>query len=94
MKPLKPKYDDMSEEDFYLGFMLIVKKLNPSLLKAIKEGETSKQTDDALDMALNFYDTSLQLAGEINKLEDKIRRLNFKPSSNAPQCKKRVKNEN
>ena len=37
MKPLKPKYDDMSEEDFYLGFMLIVKKLNPSLLKAIKE---------------------------------------------------------
>ncbi|WP_103596540.1 hypothetical protein [Campylobacter concisus] len=94
MKPLKPKYDDMSEEDFYLGFMLIVKKLNPSLLKAIKEGETSKQTDDALDMALNFYDTSLQLAGEINKLEDKIRRLNFKPSSNAPQRKKRVKNEN
>ena len=88
MKPLKPKYDDMSEEDFYLGFMLIVKERNPSLFKAIKEGETSKQTDDALDVALSFYDTSLQLAGEINKLEDKIRRLNFKPSSNAPQRKK------
>ena len=51
MKPLKPKYDDMSEEDFYLGFMLIVKERNPSLLKAIKEGETSKQTDEALDVS-------------------------------------------
>ncbi|WP_462182572.1 hypothetical protein [Campylobacter concisus] len=89
-----PKYDDMSEEDFYLGFMLIVKERNLSLFKAIKEGETSKQTDEALDLALSFYDTSLQLAGEINKLEDKIRRLNFKPSSNAPQRKKRIKNEN
>ena len=88
MNAYTPKYDDMSEEDFYLGFMLIVKKLNPSLLKAIKEGETSKQTDEALDVALNFYDTSLQLAREINQLEDKIRRLNFKPSSNAPQRKK------
>lgn len=78
----------LSEEDFYLGFMLIVKKRNPSLFKAIKEGETSKQTDDALDVALSFYDTSLQLAREINKLEDKIRRLKFKPSSNAPQRKK------
>ena len=75
MKPLKPKYDKLSEEDFYLGFMLIVKKLNPSLLKAIKEGETSKQTDDALDVALNFYDTSLQIAGELNKLRDKNKRL-------------------
>lgn len=84
----------MSEEDFYLGFMLIVKERNLSLFKAIKEGETSKQTDEALDLALSFYDTSLQLTGEINKLEDKIRRLNFKPSSNAPQRKKRVKNEN
>ena len=88
MKPLKPKYDKLSEEDFYLGFMLIVKKLNPSLLKAIKEGETGKQTDEALDVALNFYDTSLQLAREINELEDKIRRLKSKPSSNAPQHKK------
>ena len=78
----------MSEEDFYLGFMLIVKERNPSLFKAIKEGETSKQTDDALDVALNFYDTSLQLAREINELEDKIRRLNFKLSSNALQRKK------
>lgn len=88
MKPLKPRYDELSEEDFYLGFMLIVKERNPNLLKAIKEGETSKQTDDALDVALSFYDTSLQLAREINELEDEIRRLNFKPSSNAPQRKK------
>ena len=88
MKPLKPRYDDMSEEDFYLGFMLIVKERNHSLLKAIKEGETSKQTDEALDIALSFYDTSLQLAREINELEDEIRRLKFKPSSNAPQRKK------
>lgn len=78
----------MSEEDFYLGFMLIVKERNPSLLKAIKEGKTSKQTDEALDVALSFYDTSLQLAREINELEDKIRRLNFKLSSNALQRKK------
>ena len=75
MKPLKPRYDELSEEDFYLGFMLIVKKLNPSLLKAIKEGETSKQTDDALDIALNFYDTSLQLAGDLNKLKDENKKL-------------------
>ena len=88
MKRLKPKYDDMSEEDFYLGFMLIVKERNPSLFKAIKEGETSKQTDEALDVALSFYDTSLQLAREINKLEDKIRRLKSKSSNNAPQRKK------
>lgn len=88
MNAYTPKYDDMSEEDFYLGFMLIVKERNPSLFKAIKEGETSKQTDDALDVALNFYDTSLQLAREINELEDKIRRLKSKPSSNAPQRKK------
>ena len=94
MNAYKPQYDDLSEEDFYLGFMLIVKERNLSLFKAIKEGETSKQTDEALDLALSFYDTSLQLAGEINKLEDKIRRLNFKPSSNAPQRKKRIKNEN
>ena len=88
MNAYAPKYDDMSEEDFYLGFMLIVKERNPSLFKAIKEGETSKQTDEALDVALNFYDTSLQLAREINELEDKIRRLNFKLSSNALQRKK------
>ncbi|ERJ23505.1 hypothetical protein UNSW3_880 [Campylobacter concisus UNSW3] len=88
MNAYTPKYDDMSEEDFYLGFMLIVKERNHSLFKAIKEGETSKQTDDALDVALNFYDTSLQLAREINELEDKIRRLNFKLSSNALQRKK------
>lgn len=75
MKPLKPRYDELSEEDFYLGFMLIVKERNPSLLKAIKESETSKQTDDALDVALNFYDTSLQLAGDLNKLKDENKKL-------------------
>lgn len=91
MKPLKPKYDDMSEEDFYLGFMLIVKERNPSLSKAISNDEISEQTKQALDVALSFYDTSLQLAREINELEDKIRWLNFKPSSNTPQRKKRIK---
>ena len=104
MKPLKPKYDDMSEEDFYLGFMLIVKERNPSLSKAISNDEMSEQTKQALDVALSFYDTSLQLAGDLNKLkdenkklingffkqrkEDEIRRLKSKPSSNAPQRKK------
>lgn len=88
MKPLKPRYDDMSEEDFYLGFMLIVKERNPSLSKAISNDEISEQTKQALDVALSFYDTSLQLAREINELEDKIRRLNFKLSSNALQRKK------
>lgn len=88
MKPLKPRYDKLSEEDFYLGFMLIVKERNPSLSKAISNDEISEQTKQALDVALNFYDTSLQLAREINELEDKIRRLNFKLSSNAPQRKK------
>ena len=53
MNGYTPKYNDMSEEDFYLGFMLIVKERNPSLLKAIKEGKTSKQTDEALDVALS-----------------------------------------
>ena len=75
MNAYTPKYDDMSEEDFYLGFMLIVKERNPSLFKAIKEGETSKQTDDALDIALSFYDTSLQLAGDLNKLKDENKKL-------------------
>ena len=70
-----PKYDDMSEEDFYSGFILIVKERNPNLFKAIKEGETSKQTDEALDLALSFYDTSLQIAGELNKLRDENKKL-------------------
>lgn len=88
MNAYTPKYDDMSEEDFYLGFMLIVKERNPSLSKAISNDEISEQTKQALDVALSFYDTSLQLAREINELEDKIRRLKSKPSSNAPQRKK------
>ena len=75
MKPLKPKYDDMSEEDFYLGFMLIVKERNPSLSKAISNDEISEQTKQALDVALSFYDTSLQLAGGLNKLKDKNKKL-------------------
>ena len=75
MKPLKPKYDDMSEEDFYLGFMLIVKERNPSLSKAISNDEISKQTKQALDVALSFYDTSLQLAGDFNKLKNENKKL-------------------
>lgn len=75
MKPLKPKYDDMSEEDFYLGFMLIVKERNPSLSKAISNDEISEQTKQALDVALSFYDTSLQLAGDLNKLQDENKKL-------------------
>ena len=75
MKPLKPKYDDMSEEDFYLGFMLIVKERNPSLSKAISNDEISKQTKQSLDVALSFYDTSLQLAGDLNKLKDENKKL-------------------
>ena len=75
MKPLKPKDDDMSEEDFYLGFMLIVKERNPSLSKAISNDEISEQTKQALDVALSFYDTSLQLAGGLNKLKDKNKKL-------------------
>ena len=75
MKPLKPKYDDMSEEDFYLGFMLIVKERNPSLSKAISNDEISEQTKQALDVALSFYDTSLQIAGDLNKLKDENKRL-------------------
>ena len=75
MKPLKPKYDDMSEEDFYLGFMIIVKERNPSLSKAISNDEISEQTKQALDVALSFYDTSLQLAGDLNKLKDENKKL-------------------
>ena len=65
----------MSEEDFYLGFMLIVKERNPSLSKAISNDEISEQTKQALDVALSFYDTSLQLAGGLNKLKDKNKKL-------------------
>lgn len=90
MNAYTPKYDDMSEEDFYLGFMLIVKERNPSLFKAIKDGETSKQTDEALDVALSFYDTSLQIAGELNKLRDENKRL----INGFFKQRKRVKNEN
>ena len=88
MNAYTPKYDDMSEEDFYLGFMLIAKERIPSLAEAISNDKINEQTKQALDLALSFYDTSLQLAREINELEDEIRRLNFKPSSNAPQRKK------
>lgn len=65
----------MSEEDFYLGFMLIVKERNPSLSKAISNDEISKQTKQALDVALSFYDTSLQLAGDLNKLKNENKKL-------------------
>lgn len=75
MKPLKPRYDELSEEDFYLGFMIIVKERNPSLSKAISNDEISEQTKQALDLALSFYDTSLQLAGDLNKLKDENKKL-------------------
>ena len=75
MKPLKPKYDELSEEDFYLGFMLIVKERIPSLAEAISNDKTNEQTKQALDLALSFYDTSLQLAGELNKLKDENKKL-------------------
>ena len=75
MKPLKPRYDKLSEEDFYLGFMLIVKERNPSLSKAISNDEIGEQTKQALDVALSFYDTSLQLVGDLNKLKDANQKL-------------------
>ena len=75
MNAYTPKYDDMSEEDFYLGFMLIVKERNPSLSKAISNDEIGEQTKQALDVALSFYDTSLQLAGDLNKLKDENKKL-------------------
>ncbi|MBE9819148.1 hypothetical protein [Campylobacter concisus] len=75
MKPLKPRYDKLSEEDFYLGFMLIVKEQIPSLAEAISNDEISEQTKQALDVALSFYDTSLQLAGDLNKLKDENKKL-------------------
>ncbi len=70
-----PKYDDMSEEDFYLGFMLIVKERNSSLSKAISNDEISEQTKQALDVALSFYDTSLLLAKDLNNLKSKNKTL-------------------
>ena len=70
-----PKYDDMSEEDFYLGFMLIVKERNSSLSKAISNDEISEQTKQAVDVALSFYDTSLLLAKDLNNLKSKNKTL-------------------
>lgn len=90
MKLLKPRYDELSEEDFYLGFMLIVKERNPNLFKAISNDEISEQTKQALDVALSFYDTSLQIAGELNKLRDENKRL----INGFFKQRKRVKNEN
>lgn len=90
MKPLKPRYDELSEEDFYLGFMIIVKERNPSLSKAISNDEISEQTKQALDLALSFYDTSLQLAGDLNKLKDENKKL----INGFFKQRKRVKNEN
>ena len=75
MNAYTPKYDDMSEEGFYLGFMLIVKERNPSLSKAISNDEISEQTKQALDLALSFYDTSLLLAKDLNNLKSKNKTL-------------------
>jgi len=75
MNAYTPKYNDMSEEDFYLGFMLIVKERNSSLSKAISNDEISEQTKQALDVALSFYDTSLLLAKDLNNLKSKNKTL-------------------
>ena len=75
MSAYTPKYNDMSEEDFYLGFMLIVKERIPSLAEAISNDKINEQTKQALDLALSFYDTSLQIAGELNKLKDENKKL-------------------
>ena len=90
MKPLKLKYDDMSEEDFYLGFMLIVRERMPSLAEAISNDKINEQAKQALDVALSFYDASLQLAGELNKLKDENKKL----IDGFFKQRKRVKNEN
>ena len=75
MKPLKPKHDDMSEEDFYLGFLSIVKEHYPNLIEALIDGKINKQTNEALEVALNFYDTSLEIVKELCKLRDENKRL-------------------
>jgi hypothetical protein len=75
MNAYTPKYDDMSEEDFYLGFMLIAKERTPGLAKAVLNDEVSKQTKQALDLALSFYDTSLLLAKDLNNLKSKNKTL-------------------
>lgn len=67
MNAYTPKYDDMSEEDFYLGFMLVVRERTPSLAEAISNDKTNEQTKQALDVALSFYDTSLQIAGGVKQ---------------------------
>ena len=90
MNAYTPKYDDMSEEDFYLGFMLIVRERIPSLAEAISNDKINEQTKHALDLALSFYDTSLQLAGELNKLKDENKKL----IDGFFKQRKRVKNEN
>jgi hypothetical protein len=75
MNAYKPHYDDMSEEDFYLGFMLIVRERIPSLAEAICNDEINEQTKQALDLALSFYDMSLLLAKDLNKLKSKNKTL-------------------
>lgn len=75
MNAYTPQYDDLSEEDFYLGFMLIVKERIPSLAEAIGNDEINEQTKQALDVALSFYDTSLLLAKDLNKLKDENKKL-------------------
>ena len=75
MNAYTPKYDEMSEEDFYLNFMLIAKERTPGLAKAILNDEVSKQTKQALDLALSFYDTSLLLAKDLNNLKSKNKTL-------------------
>ena len=75
MNAYTPKYEDMSEEDFYLGFMLIVQERTPDLAEAILNDEINEQTKQTLDLALSFYDTSLLLAKDLNSLKSKNKTL-------------------
>jgi hypothetical protein len=90
MNAYTPKYEDMSEEDFYLGFMLIVQERTPDLAEAILNDEINEQTKQTLDLALSFYDTSLLLAKDLNSLKSKNKTL----IDGFFKQRKRVENEN
>ena len=90
MNAYTPKYEDMSEEDFYLSFMLIVQERTPDLAEAILNNEINEQTKQTLDLALSFYDTSLLLAKDLNSLKSKNKTL----IDGFFKQRKRVENEN
>ena len=90
MNAYTPKYEYMSAEDFYLGFMLIVQERTPDLAEAILNDEINEQTKQTLDLALSFYDTSLLLAKDLNSLKSKNKTL----IDGFFKQRKRVENEN